>query len=159
MSLEDAIGQLTAAVTRNSELLQLLADRTTLNGSAKPSTATVAPVEPVVNTPVAPPAEPEQKKRGPGRPPKAKVITEMDLRKAFGSYMAGDPDPDVKEARKLKVQAMLNYMGFNKATEIAEDRRQEALDYLAVLVAGGTPNYPGAEEEDAEEDEDEEALI
>jgi hypothetical protein len=149
MSLEAAIEKLTEAVTANTALLQTLADRAALNGVAKPA-ATVAPVEETVNSPVEPPPA---EKRKPGRPPKAKPITEADLRAAFGSYMAND-DEDEKDRRKAKVKKMLKHMGYEKVTELPDDRRQECLDHLAVLVAGGTPSY-----EVEDEDEDEEALI
>jgi hypothetical protein len=116
---------------------------------AKPA-ATVAPVEETVNSPVEPPPA---EKRKPGRPPKAKPITEADLRSAFGAYMAND-DEDEKDRRKAKVKKMLKFMGYERVTEVPDDRRQEVLDHLAVLVAGGTPSY-----EVEEEEEDEEALI
>jgi hypothetical protein len=150
MSLEAAIEKLTEALTANTALLQTLVDRGALNSAAKPA-ATVAPVEETVNSSVE--APPAAEKRKPGRPPKAKPITEADLRSAFGSYMAND-DEDEKDRRKAKVKKMLKFMGAEKVTEVPEERRQEVLDHLAVLVAGGTPSY-----EVEQEDEDEEALI
>jgi hypothetical protein len=147
MSLEAAIEKLTEALNSTTVLLQAMADRAAANGATKPAVVSVAPVEPTVNSPVAPISE----KRKPGRPPKKPVITEEQVRTAFGGYLSAIKEKTVREQRKANVAEILKHFGVERATEIPEEGRAEALGYVAKLESGETLDFS---DDDAEADAD-----
>lgn len=154
MSLEAAIEKLTEALTTATTLLQAMADRAAANGATKPTVApTVAPVEPTVNSPVAPVVE----KRKPGRPAKKPVITEDQVRTAFGGYLSAVKERTERDRRKAAVAEILKHFGVDRATEIPEDGRAEALGYVTKLEAGETLDFSDDEAE-ADDDDDTEAA-
>jgi hypothetical protein len=137
MSLEDRIEALTAAVERNSNILEAGLKRT--QGAAPGKPAAVAG-KPAATKPAT---------------RRAAAPTEEDIRTHFGGYLA-TKDKAEKEQRKSEVRAILDHFGAGLASEIAEENRAEAIGYIKQLVAGETPDFMN---EDAGEEDSGAGLL
>jgi hypothetical protein len=145
MSLEAAIGTLTIALNRNSDLLEK-----SEAGRAKAIEAANA-----LTTGASAGS-------GGGRPPgsknkkteaakdAAKPPTEADVRAHFGAYMEV-PEPTEREKRKQHVIKILAHFGAKKAGEIAEGDRAAAMQAVNDHIAGNTPSIFGESSDEAEE--------
>lgn len=65
--------------------------------------------------------------------------TVEDMAAAFGGYL-GVKDTEVRAARKAEVKTIVDYFQAPKATEIAEEHREEALKMLQTYIDGGVPD-------------------
>jgi len=136
MALEDEIKALTAALNRNSDLLEGL---TAKAAAAKASAPADKPKD----------AEPEEAPRGRGRPPKdaaadkpkpKKAPTDKEMADATVEFLEVDDD-DEHEARRALVKAIVAKHGVKKMSEIPEADRQKALDALTAYKAGEETGY------------------
>lgn len=146
MSLEDRIEKLTAALERNSDILERGIKK---SGAAPAPTADTAPA-------AAPKAAAAGRKPAAVKAPKGP--TEEDIRANFGTYLAVK-DKAEKDARKDNVRAILNHFGVGTASEIPEDNRADAIAYLKQFVAGETPDFMNEGGEGDEGGEEEESLL
>lgn len=69
--------------------------------------------------------------------PKGKTVEDMAA--AFGGYL-GVKDAEVRATRKAEVKTIVDYFQAPKATEIAEEHREEALKMLQTYIDGGVPD-------------------
>ena len=139
MALEDEIKALTAAMNRNSDLLEGLTAKAAAGAAAKTSTVADKPKD----------ADPEEAPRGRGRPPKEaaadkpkakKAPTEKEMADATVEFLEVDDD-DEHDARRALVKAIIAKHGVKKMSEIAEADRQKALDALTAYKAGEETGY------------------
>lgn len=135
MSLEDKIDALTKAVEANTAAL------TKIGAAAKPAAASGG-------------GKPAAAKPAASAKPKAPTID--DLRTKFGAYLSVK-DADERETRKGHVQAINDYFGVAKVTELDAANYAEALAYLAQYEKGETPEFAGADE--GGEDGEGESLV
>lgn len=118
MSLEQVIIDNTAAMNRNSDLIEVLIGRASgatgagAGGAEKPA------------------AKPAAKPRA---PKEAKAPSEKDMKDAATKYLDVS-DEDEYNARREKVKDICGKFGAAKFTEIAEDKRAEALELLSTAT-------------------------
>ena len=134
MSLEAAIAELTEALKVNNSLL------TQANsGRAEAMDMLSAKAKPAADKSAEP--APEKKR---GRPPKSEakpaVPTVEEVRAVFSDYMRIDDEAE-RDRRGDKVKAILKEIGALRATEIPEDRRAEAIQWVNDLKAGKTLSF------------------
>lgn len=81
---------------------------------------------------------------------KAKGPTVDDVAKVFTDYLSVK-DKDEREERKKNVRAITAHFGVDRATEIEEGDRQDAIDKLQAFIDGEDPfdGEGGEENEDA----------
>lgn len=137
MSLEAAIDKLTAAMTRNSDILEagLKRSQGATATAPKPGTAAAGKAAATAARKSAP-----------------KAPSEEDIRTSFGTYLA-TKDKAVKEERKEHVRAILGHFGVNTASEIAEENRAEAIAAVDTLMKGELPDFMQGGDEAGEEDD------
>jgi hypothetical protein len=169
MSLEDALKAHTtaleantAAVTRNTELLQGAL-------AAKGATAPKADA-PKADAPKADAAAAAPKSGGKGATPQggrpsnaqkaaaaaAANPTEEAIR-TLASEFLGPKDAALKAQRKEFAGRMVEHFGVGRVTEIPEANRAEAIDYMTRFMKGEDVTFGG--EADAGGDEGDEGLI
>lgn len=138
MALEDDIKALTAAMNRNSDLLEGLTNRASAGAAAK------AAAEPEKAEPKG-----EDAPRGRGRPPKEtaadkpkpkKAPTEKEMADATVEFLEVDDDEE-HDARRTLIKAIVAKHGVKKMSEIPEAERQQALDALTAYKAGEETGY------------------
>lgn len=142
MSLEAAIAKLQESVEKNNELLeQVLSGRDEVlkKKAEKPaaSKAKAAKETDSDDEEEAPAKKTRAKKKAPAKKAPAKKSSKSkkkapgtaDVRKAFGGFMSVE-DEDEREERKAFVIDMLAHFDVKKATEIEEDDRQKAIDFV-----------------------------
>lgn len=157
MSLEAAIAELNKNLQVNNELLkkslegraEILERAEKLTGKTAKADAEVKPSK------SAKPAEKAEKSAA--KPAKGKAPSEADVRKAFGEFMSVE-DEDDREKRKEFVVAILDHLGVNKATEIAEGDRKKAIDWLAQKEDGKKVRFDDGEGADSDDEEDEDLI-
>lgn len=136
MAIEAALMALTTAVEANTAAL------TKMMGAAK-SGAAAAPAAGAAATKPAPAAA------------KAKDVSDDDLRKVFGDYMAAATDDNDRAERRGTVVKVLEHFGATKgATTIPKESRAAAVAAIKTLSGGGTPDFLAVEEDAAGGDGD-----
>lgn len=149
MALEDKIDALTAALNRNSDLLEGL--------TAKAAAGAKAAATAAASTPAAAESDKtEEAPRGRGRPPKAaaepekpkkvKAPTPEDMAAKTKEFLDVE-DEDEYSARRDLVKKIIAKHGVSKMSEIEEDKRQAALDALVAHKAGEATGYEDEEED------------
>jgi len=139
MALEDEIKALTAALNRNSDLLEGLTAKAAAGAAAKTSAPAEKPKD----------VEVEDAPRGRGRPPKEaaaekpkakRAPTEKEMADATVEFLEVDDD-DEHDARRALVKRIIASHGVKKMSEIPEAERQKALDALTAYKAGDETGY------------------
>lgn len=140
MSIEAAMAELTAALTRNSDLLETI----TKTASSNMQKNAAAPTE--EDTPKAAKAEKPAKtaaKPAAVKPPK--VPTPAEMASATTSFLEVE-DEDEYNTRRALVKAIVSANGVKKMSEIPEDGRQKALDALVAHKAGEPTGFEDDED-------------
>ncbi len=139
MSLEDKIDAMTAALNRNSDLLEVLTGRAEKGLANKAEAETKKPVEEEApkRTRSAKPAEEEAPKRTRSAA-KEKAPTPKEMGEATTTFLDVEAE-DEFEARRALVKKLLAHFDAPKMSEIEESKRQSALDALAAYKAGDDP--------------------
>jgi hypothetical protein len=138
MALEDELKALTAAVNRNSDLLEGLTAKANAAKSAPAADSEKATDAPKRGRPAKEAAEP---------PKKAKVPTPEEMATATKNFLEVD-DEDEYAARRALVKRIIAKHDVAKMSEIAADQRHGALDALTAYKAGEATAYDEKEEED-----------
>src|SRR5688500_2456439 len=123
MSLEDRLAALTAAVEENTATLKA-GLKMSNSGAAPKAAAAAASPKPTAAKPAA---------------AKSKVPTNEELKESFSGYLAAKGP--AKEIAKTNVRAILAHYGVEKASEIPEENRAEALTFVEQFKRGETPNF------------------
>lgn len=139
MSIEKALADLTAAVTANTAALSKM-----MSGAAAGKAADTTTGGKPATT-------------GGTKPKTPKVPTADDIRNLFGGYMSGTKEKGERETRKQNVAAIVAHFGVERATELAEENRVEAIGYLKQFEAGETPDFMN--EGGGEDGEDGDSLL
>ncbi len=145
MALEEQLAALTAALNRNSDLLEGL---TAKAAAAQATKAAEKPVEKAAEKPAESPkkeeAEPAKKR---GRPAKSeKAPSEADMVAATKKFLDVEAE-DEYNARRDFVKSLVKKHGVDKMSQIAEDKRAAALESLDNFTRG-EPDDEGQEEDD-----------
>ena len=138
MSIEKALADLTAAVEKNSSLLAAMMKNAPATAGTKAAGATTAATKPAGGKPA----------------PKKKTPTEEDIRNAFGGYMSGAKDKAERAERKENVAAIIAHFGVERATDIPEESRAEALGYIKQFEEGETPDFMNEGDGDGDDGDD-----
>ena len=139
MSLEEKIDALTAALTRNSDLLEGL----TSAAKAKTASAPAADSEKAADAPKrGRPAKAEAE----AAPKKAKPPTPEEMASATTKFLEVD-DEDEYAKRRALVKRIIGKHEVKKMSEIAVDQRQGALDAITAYQAGDATEYDDDEED------------
>jgi hypothetical protein len=135
MSIEAALAELTAAINRNSDLLETItttAAKNVAKGADAP--ADKAPVKAPVTTKA--PAD-----KGPAKAPaKVKIPTAPEMAKGTTDFLEVE-DEDEYAKRRALIKAIVTKHEVKKMSEIAEGDRQTALDAIAAYKAGDATGY------------------
>lgn len=133
MSLEERLAALQAAVEENTATLKA---GLKMSGAAPKPAAAAASPKPAAAKPAA---------------AKSKVPTNEDVKEVFSGYLAAKGA--AKETAKANVRAILAHYGVEKASEIPEENRAEALSYVEQFKRGETPNFMNESEGGEGEDD------
>lgn len=153
MAIEDLLTGLTTALNRNSDLLEKVLTAGKAGSPGQPTGEKANPPRAAEQ-----PSDAKAATKAPAAPKgasKTKAPTEADIRSAFGSYLSVEAR-DEREARKANVKAILDHFGVNKATELPEENRAEAIGYINAFANGETPNFMA---DDGEGEDGEDALV
>ena len=162
-ALAEAVAANTAAVTRNTELLQ---GALAAQGKA-PTTAAAASNG--AGTAAATTVTTEAPKKGPGRPrkdaaaatttAKSTAMSETDMKNFVGTFLKVD-DADEKQARRDFIGELNEHYGVQRVMEIPQDKWPEVVEYIRVKAAGGDVILGGAAADAATDEGDgDDALI
>lgn len=140
MSLEEALKANTEALNRNSELLEFLTSKardglTGKDEAAKPAKASAKETE-------------DKKPASRSRATKAaKAPTAKEMSEATTKFLDVDDENEYKDRRDL-VKQIVDKFGVKKMSEIEEEDRQTALDYLEAYKNGDDPFADEARKDD-----------
>lgn len=140
MALEDKIEALTAALNRNSDLLEGLTAKAAA-GAAKVTNNAASDSEKPADAPKrGRPAKEET------APKKAKAPTPEEMATATKNFLEVD-DEDEYSKRRALVKRIIAKHEVAKMSEIAAEQRQGALDALTAYKAGDATEYDEEEED------------
>lgn len=134
MSLEDLLKENTAALNRNSDLLEGITNAAKAN--LKNSTAT--PKDEVEKPASKPRAKATDK---PAKAPTVKEVTDQTK-----EFLEVDSDDEYNERRAF-VKKIVGKFGAEKMSELEEGDRRAALDYLVAYKAGDATDLDEEEDE------------
>ncbi|MEN3144581.1 hypothetical protein ABDF71_21565 [Ochrobactrum sp. WV_118_8] len=140
MSIEEALKANTEALNRNSELLEFLTSKardglTGKDESTKPAKASAKETE-------------EKKPASRSRSTKApKAPSAKDMSEATTNFLDVDDEGEYKDRRDL-VKQIVDKFGVKKMSEIEEEDRQTALDFLDTYKNGDDPFAEDARKDD-----------
>ena len=140
MALEDKIEALTAAMNRNSDLLEGLTAKAAAGAAKVTNNAAASDSEKPADAPKrGRPAKEET------APKKAKVPTPEEMATATKDFLEVEDEDEYKNRRAL-VKRIIGKHQVAKMSEIAAEQRQGALDALAAYKAGDATEYDEEEE-------------
>jgi len=142
MALEEEIRALTAALNRNSDLLEGLTAKANAAKGAEP--VKKAEAEKAESAKKAE-AEPAAEKKPRGRPKAEKAPSEADMVAATKKFLDVEAE-DEYNARRDFVRKLVEKHGVQKMSQIAEDKRAAALEAL--------DNYTRGEPDEAGDEDD-----
>ena len=147
MGIETEMAALTAALNRNSDLLEILTSKAKPAIESKAAEKAAAPVEKASEktAPVEDAPKPRAT-RGAAKLKAEKTPAEKDMADATVKFLEVDGDEEY-EARRGLVKKIVAKFGVKKMSEIAEGERKGALDMLEAYKAGDDP-FAEAEEDD-----------
>lgn len=144
MALEEEIRALTAALNRNSDLLEGLTAKANAAKGAEP--VKKAEAEKAESAPAKKAeAEPAAEKKPRGRPKAEKAPSEADMVAATKKFLDVEAE-DEYNARRDFVRKLVEKHGVQKMSQIAEDKRAVALEAL--------DNYTRGEPDEAGDEDD-----
>lgn len=155
MSIETLLGDIVEQLKINNKLLaQQAADR----GAILDKAAKLEGKSDKAAKEDKPAAKTEKTEKPSAKGGKPKKLTEEDVRKAFGAYLSVE-DKEERADRKAFVVEMLDHLKAEKATEIAEEDREQALQWLKDKEAGKKVSFSDDEADDEGDEEDEDDLV
>jgi hypothetical protein len=137
MSLEAKIEALTAAITKQTTLLESLKGGV----AAAPAKAEGKPAA--------------DKAAGDKKPNKITIET---IKTKFGAYLSTD-DKKERATRSANVKAMSEHFGVDRISEIGEDKYAEALKYLKEFEADGKASFQNEDDDGDGDDDGDDALV
>ena len=140
MSLEDALAKLTAAVEKNSGLLEKM-----MAGAKAPAAAPAAAAGKPATAAGKPAAAAAPKKAEPAKAPSVTVISTR-----FGNYMKNEATRD--EAMG-DVRSLVAHYGAPKLTEIDAKHFPKLIEYLDAWEAGQEVEFEALEEDGSDDGE------
>jgi hypothetical protein len=135
MSIEAALAELTAAINRNSDLLETI----TTTAAKNLAKGADAPAD------KAPAKAPATTKAPTKAPAKVKIPTAPEMAKATTDFLEVE-DEDEYAKRRALIKAIVTKHEVKKMSEIAEGDRQTALDAIAAYKAGYATGYEAEED-------------
>lgn len=145
MALEEEIRALTAALNRNSDLLEGLTAKANAAKGAEPAKKAVETEKDESATAKKVEAEPAAEKKPRGRPKAEKAPSEADMVAATKKFLDVEAE-DEYNARRDFVRKIVDKYGVQKMSQIAEDKRAAALESL--------DNYTRGEADEAGDEDD-----
>jgi hypothetical protein len=144
--LEKAISDLTEVVKVNNALLSNLVEAKQAKADAASAKAAEKTAEKPAEAakPADAPKATRSKKNKETDAPKAPTVE--DVHEVFSEFLGID-DLEVRAKRKEFVKAILNELGAEKATKIAEEHRAKAIQWVKDKLAGKEVSFDAGEDE------------